>query len=198
MTPFNQAAASDRIVRLYRSATPAERSQGLAWYGEAHDVAVSLAQAYNVSVSSAAGVIAALSPQSDWPQNITRARQLMAGGDTYGLGDGRRKASRIMSGEDPDKVLNGPKVRAFWSNIADPVSSTAVTVDRHSLDAALGMVTTDAIRKSILERKGGYEAVEEAYRHAARRLGVAPHVAQAVAWTAWRNRNGKFHFQKVS
>jgi hypothetical protein len=200
MTRFNNndGAATDRLVTLYQSATPAELASGLSWYSDAHAVASELASSHLRDTNTVAAIIAALSPRTDWPQNVKKTRELLATGDTYGLGNGRDKAKRILSGEDPDGVLSGRKTRAFWSNIADPVNSRAVTVDSHAFDAAVGMVTNDDIRKRTLERKGGYEAVADAYRAAARVLGVAPHVVQAVVWTVWRNRAGRFHYQRVS
>ncbi|NIR42247.1 MAG: hypothetical protein GWN07_41145 [Actinobacteria bacterium] len=38
----------------------------------------------------------------------------------------------------------------------------------------------------------------DAYRAAAHILGLAPHATQAIAWAAWRNRYGRFAFQRVN
>jgi hypothetical protein len=193
----NDGLATERLVTLYRSATPAELAAGLGWYSQAHDTATTLAAEHGIPVSSVAAIIAALSQRSDWIRNLDRTRELLATGETYGLGRSVDKARRILSGEDPERVLSGPKVRAFWSNIADPLNSRAITIDRHAFDAVAGMVTDDRTRKGVLERKGGYESVADIYRAAARVLGVAPHVVQAVAWTVWRNRTGRFHYQRL-
>jgi hypothetical protein len=188
--------ATRRLIRLFESATDEELAYGLSWYGQAHETATNMGEFWGVPASAAAGIIAALSPRSDWPQNIARAWQLLETGDTYGLTNGRNKAKAIRGGADPDDVLSGPKTRAFYDNIADPLNSQAVTIDSHSYDAAAGMVTSDRERK-VLDRKGEYERVADFYRSAARYLGVAPHVVQAVVWVVWRNRFGRFHYQRV-
>lgn len=188
--------ATRRIMRLFADATDEELAYGLTWYGQAHALACELAETHGVSVDQVAGVIAALSPQTSWDQNIIRARQLLTTGSTYGLGLGIRKAISILAGSAPGDVLGGPKTLAFWSNIADPENSQAVTIDRHAYDAALGYVADERERKS-LDRKGEYERIADIYRSAARSLGVAPHVAQAVVWAVWRNRYGRFAFQRV-
>jgi hypothetical protein len=48
----------------------------------------------------------------------------------------RAKAWRIACGEDPDAVLSGPKVRAFFANIMGDVD--AVTIDVWAARAAEG------------------------------------------------------------
>jgi hypothetical protein len=192
-----QGQATRRLIRLFESATDEELAYGLTWYGEAHDEAEAIAQANDRQLHQVAGVIAALSPRTSWPDNLRKTRQLLETGDTYGLTNGRDKAKRILDGEDPLDVLSGNKTRAFYDNLADPVNSTEVTVDAHAYDAAIGFVAGDRQRKA-LERKGEYERVADMFRSAARYLGVAPHVAQAVIWTVWRNRYGLYHYQKVS
>jgi len=191
--------ATRRLVTLFSGATDEELAHGLSWYALAHDTAAALAEPYRgyITTDTAAGVIAALSPRSSWPQNVERARQLLATGDTYGLTLGRGKARRIVAGEAPLAVLSGPKERSFYSNVSDPLGSDAVTIDAHAFDAAAGMVTSDPARKA-LGRVGEYERVAAMYRSAARTLGVAPHVVQAVVWVVWRNRFGAFHYQRVA
>lgn len=199
LTPIanDQGQATRRLVRLFADATDDELAYGLTWYVNAHETARTLALEAGVSTEVAAGVLAALSPRSDWPQNVKRARQLLTTGDTYGLTNGRDKAKAMLAGTDPVDVLSGPKTRSFYDNLRDPLNSEAVTIDAHAFDAAAGMVTDDRTRK-VLERKGEYDRVADMYRSAARHLGVAPHVVQAVVWVVWRNRFGQFHYQRVN
>jgi hypothetical protein len=189
--------ATRRLIRLFTDATADELAYGLGWYVQAHETAAALGTAHGYTTRQVAGVIAALSPRSDWPQNVKRAGEMLASGDTYGLSNGRDKAKRILAGEDPADVLSGPKTRAFFDNLADPLASSAVTIDAHAYDAAAGMVTNDRQRK-VLDRKGEYERIADIYRSAAGHLGVAPHVVQAVVWVVWRNRMGGFHYQRVN
>lgn len=186
--------ATERITTLVRSADASELAYGLSWYEDAHTAAFEIADEFGLSVDQVAGVIAALSPQTNWPDNLRKARQLVETGETYGLGNGIAKAKRILAGESPLDVLGGPKVRAFYETLADPLSATSVVIDRHAFDAAAGEVTNDRTRKS-LERKGEYERIADIYRDAARLLGLRPHVVQAITWAVWRNRYGRYHYQ---
>lgn len=200
--PNDKGQATRRLVRLFTDATDEELQYGLAWYSDAHEWARRVAGEYGLTTDAVAGILAALSPRTDWPQNKAKAEQLIATGETYGLTNGINKAKRILAGEAPADVLSGPKTRAFYANLADPLGSTAVTVDTHAVNAAAGQVLTDQGLKRILGPAGGYEHVADAYRSAARLLGVAPHVVQATVWVVWRNRfggrpemTGPFHYQ---
>lgn len=196
MIDDEQGQATRRIIRLFSDATDEELAYGLTWYAEANTYASELGELHGYSTDAVAGVIAALSPQTEWGLNKRKAEQFLAEGDTTGFTLGRGRARAIVEeGLSPLDVLGGPKVRAFYSNIADPASSTAVAIDRHALDAVLGFVGTDKTRK-VLDRKGAYEEVADVYRSAARNLGVAPHVVQGVVWAVWRNRYGQFAYQR--
>lgn len=183
---------SARIVDVWRQATVAELVAGLDWYKDANALAVELAPA---NPNAAAGVIAALSPMMDWEQNKVVARRAYADGKASGaLFSNCKKADRILAGERPEDVLGGNKVRAFYSIIADP-SSTAVCVDRHAFDIAVGRVTNNESRQA-LSRKGVYESFANAYVRAARvivretGMDVTAAQVQAVTWVTWRRLKG--------
>lgn len=183
----------DRLVRLFGEATPAERTAGLRWYADAHAWADGLATRYGVTVDQVAGITAALSPQTSWPENQRRTELLLSGRRVPGFRWGRDKAERIRDGESPAEVLSegrGPKSLAFYDNISRPTTSDTVTIDRHAVHAYLGMILDDNARGRVLNPKGNYERIADAYRHAAARVGVRAHVLQAVVWLVWRNRYG--------
>ncbi len=178
-----------KIIALFRSATSEELAEGMAWYADAHSIALALDPQ---SPARAAGTLAALSPRLDWLQNVKLAARTYAEGAASGtLGDNCRKANAILSGAAPEDTLSGPKVRAFYAAIADPTDSNAVVIDRHAFDIAIGHVTSDETR-AVLGRKGVYERFADAYRKAARILGVAPSQVQAVTWVAWRRNHSQF------
>lgn len=178
-----------RLARILDTASDGSWQEGTYWYAVAHAAAVDLAADYDVSVECAAGVIAALSPKLPWSRNVRVARQLFATGDCPALGKNKAKARRIVAGEHPGRVLGGFKVRSFYACLICPAAD-AVAVDRHAVDAALGVRNSDASRQRILERSGGYQLVADAYRTVARRYGLAPAQAQAIIWLEWRERNG--------
>ena len=180
-------------MKAYRLATPEDHTDGMAWYREAHAFASSL----DTDVSRAAGVIAALSPNTSWPTNMRLATNHYAGvfGGTFG--DATRKAQRILAGEPVESVLRGDKVTAFYANImGDPAH---VTIDRHAIDIACGKPMSDRER-SVWMGKRNRAVLVDAYRRAAaiatREAGetVHPYQVQAVTWVWWRkNRAVAFH-----
>jgi hypothetical protein len=161
-------------------------SEGTYWYAVAHSFSADLADRYGVTIETAAGVVAALSPRLPWNLNMRAALDLFETGDAGVLGGNKAKALRILAGERPLDVLRGHKVRSFYTCILDPSQSAQVCIDRHAVDAALGVKGTDKSRK-FLETLSHYQAVCDAYRAAANRLGISPAQAQAIVWVAWRN-----------
>ena len=194
MTLFS--VATRNITRVFRAATPADRAAGQIWYASAHQVAVALDPADPVR---AAAVIAVLSPMLSWPRNVVEAGNLYTGRPVRTLGSNAHKARRILAGADPEHVVSGPKVRAFWKTIADPAEPSAVVIDRHAIDIAAGQVLGDRIRGSHLRRTGAYDEVADKYRRAARRLSgelgvrITPAEVQATTWIYWRRERAIAH-----
>jgi hypothetical protein len=175
----------DRIADVYGLATADERSEGAAWYDDAAAIAAIVGDG---NVSRGAGILAALSPQCLWDDNVDRALRHGAGESVVGaFNDALRKADAIAAGADPLDVLGGRKVRSFYRNIVGHTGH--VTVDRHAMAIVAGRPLT--VREvKVLERIGPYTYVASAYRAAARRLGVAPTELQAVTWLVWRRLKG--------
>jgi hypothetical protein len=199
--------APARLVGIWRDADPSVRRDGAAWYAEARRAARALAREAPPGIGpvACAAVIAALSPRTRWAENLRYARAAVraasrvadddflasiVGGreeairgavwtatEPVGLSDPRRKAARILAGENPDQVLGGPKVRAFWRNLC---GSDDVTVDVWAQRAALGRFEAAA------PSGRRYDAIADAYRRAARRVGVPAPVLQAGVWIAVR------------
>ena len=177
-----------RIEAIYAQATPQEVDEGMYWYAKAH----AIARAIDPDPAIGAGIIAALSPQLSWGNNVKAAKALAAGiRPTRPLPASIAKAERIHGGEAPAAVLGGKKVTAFYANILNPADALTVTVDRHAVALATGWSPMEGTL--LLGRKGGYEAVADAYRHAARRLGILPSQVQAITWCAWRRINNIWH-----
>ena len=189
------------ILAVWREASAADIDAGREWYRRARAFAVELDPA---DPERAAAVIAVLSPQLSWPKNAQHARTAYAlrrNGATVDeitealpmLKRNARKAAAIVWGADPDAVVSGPKVRAFWHSIAHPDDARSVVIDRHAVDVAVGMVTDDATRSKLIGRKGGYSAVADCYSRAARILSaeygeeITATEVQGVTWTVWRH-----------
>lgn len=194
------------VLRIFRAATPDEIAEGREWYARARTLAVELDPD---DIERAAAVIAVLSPRQAWSRNVelsrlaydlarksaewthTSARDEIVG-NLPTLGRQREQVARLLvDREEPDDVVRGPKVRAFWRTIADPTDPRAVVVDRHAVDVACGEVLDDARRGKILGRRGGYDLVSRCYSRAAREVGMTPAEVQAITWHVWRRHHAR-------
>lgn len=174
-----------RLSAILECASDENWQAGTYWYAEAHAEAERMAEMYKVDVSTAAGVIAALSPRLPWERNVEYAHRIFTTGDAPVMYGSKRKALAIRWGQEPLEVLSGNKVIAFYHCIAN-AGGFKVCVDSHACDAACGRKMTDAERKKVIERKGGYEAVAEAYKAVAAEFEIHPAQAQAIIWCEWR------------
>jgi hypothetical protein len=180
------------ITKLFRTATLDEIKAGLDWYTEALATAQLLAVKYNVPVSVAAGVIAAVSPLNSWGSNKVLADKILAaGGLTEGyLTVGLNKATAIIKGGDPPIVLGGEKTTAFYLSIISGGLSDAVCIDRHSWSLSVNIRYAEGAIPSLKGRR--YRLAADAHRRAARILSkeygmpISPAQCQAVCWGLWR------------
>lgn len=178
---MNMEANVDNILATFRRATVAHYQEGINWYQNTQD----FAREMDSNVDRAAGIIAAFSPQCNWPRNQELVERMYASGIATGhTGAQCAKATAIFDGADPLKVLGGRKTTHFYINIMDPYSQK-VTIDGHAFDIAVGMQTGEWARKA-LKRKGVYQSFEDAYRAAAVLFNLPPAAMQAITWVAWR------------
>lgn len=162
----------------------------MTWYASAMALADSLTPGDS---SKGAGIIAALSPMTSWPENIKKATMLVETGTTYGLPANVEKAKRILAGENPLDVLGGLKVRAFYLNILGENSAETVTIDRHAIDVAHGRVMSDDERAPWFGKRKNAELVQ-AYLNVANSLEMTGAQLQAIVWVYWRrNVIANFH-----
>jgi hypothetical protein len=153
---------------------------GKAWYDRAHEIAHEVGKG---DVHKGAGIIAALSPQKGWEQNVDMAKQMVSKGpkDLAQYPVQIKKATRIHEGEHPKDVLGGMKETSFYHNIADPNDPHHVTIDRHAHDVAVGKKYGSAERG--LGTAGRYSTFHGAYNAASEKLGIeTPSRLQAGVW----------------
>jgi hypothetical protein len=184
MIPANPSATTrrryrDNIIRTYLSATEDQVLKGKQWYPVAHDLAEMISGG---DIRSGAGVIAALSANKSWAENVKISTRAFASGKASGHTKVMlTKATRIMNGEDPANVLPMDlKTGNFYRCILDPSDPTAVVIDRHAHDVAVGRTFGNDDRG--LSSKSRYNALADAYREAAERLGILPQELQAITW----------------
>lgn len=173
----SRTAMVRNILREYRAT---DRETGRDWYLEANGIAREYATTYGLTLSQSAGVIAALSPQTQWWQNLMLARQVMsAGAMVQGhTRDTMRKVNVILATDpEPLEVLGGLKVRSFYENISQPWLREPVTIDRHAFRTATRWEHAKAVPTDRV-----YRDVADAYRHAAKLVNLRPNELQAIVW----------------
>lgn len=167
------------LVKTWRSIPKDQRTEALngRWYRESRRVARALARKHGVSLATAAGVIAALSPRQQWSANVAGADDLLGGGTGCGFAKNRDKAERIANGERPLDVLSGPKVRAFYRAIMGDQDAAVVDV---WMWRAMG--------QNPLAPTVKYDDAAASLVEAARKVEVAVTAFQAAVWTYVRGR----------
>lgn len=192
----------DNIKATYQLATLTEQQNGITWYPDADQIAIALADRYEISEPQAIGVIAALSPRNRWERNVQDADAIIAafvaGGPDQAMltrvctfTNNKAKAVRILQlsrAADLDAVLailSGPKLREFASCIA---GLPDVCIDGHAFciwqGERTGLKDVPAIGVKLRrEIKADYQA-------AADELGITPSACQAITWCAWRRIHG--------
>lgn len=175
----------NNILKVYNSSDKFISSN---WYVEANLYASKLANEFNVLLSVACGVIAALSPLKSWNENKLIAYSFFKSGKGKHTKCFIDKALQIkLSNGDVETIamiLNGNKVISFFINILEPNQENFVTIDRHALSIAIG--------RNILENEGRgitfkqYEFFVNCYRIAGLKAGISAVLMQSITWETWR------------
>jgi hypothetical protein len=170
----------ENIKNKFNSARPDQAAKGRAWYPVAHDLAIMLG---DDDVRKGAGIIAALSANKRWSENVRLATDAASGNVHGHVGNALDKVRAIMAGAAPEDVLPmTAKTGNFYRNIVDPSDPNAVTIDRHAHDIAVGEVYGNDDRG--LSNPNRYATLARAYMVAAEELGETSSVTQAITWTA--------------
>lgn len=183
-----------RILATFDRATAGEILAGAEWYKAAGRIAQDMSDQTGQPLDVCAVVIAKLSPQTRWAENVAAAWQLLET-DTRApgmLGENYRQARAAITAGDPLATFGpgAPKTYAFALAILGDDES--VVIDVWAARVALqggkyrfrdGEGDTVA---TILKRTGVYGDIARAYRAAARCRGVSPCCMQATVWTVVR------------
>lgn len=169
----------DNLLAVYADADQDTQDAGIRWYDEAHCDLVQRCQQHNITIPQAAAVVAVLSPGLSWGMNLKALDNLLAGQKPTGYGANVAKAQRVLAGVDPDTVVGGAKVSAFYHTLRDPATADAAVVDRHMIRAWLG----------LHDQRGGYacspammQRAASDIAHAAQQAGLPVHQFQAIVW----------------
>lgn len=167
-----------RLVAHFEEADVDTKALGGQWYRESRRTARKLAAKHGVTLSVAAGVIAALSPRLRWASNVACADGLLGGEEVTGVfGQSLAKGRRIIAGERPLSVLGGPKVRAFYAAIMGDEDAAVVDV---------WMFRAAGVPAEQISKAGVYDMVADALRAGSAYIGIGTANFQAVIWTQVR------------
>ena len=144
------------IVAKFTLATSQEVQLGVDWYPSALSIAARIGEKYGLSAQTAAGVIAALSPNNRWERNIIDAENIIkcwaAGGTRSDLlavkvctyGKMKEKAIDILTtpiGVNIKETLKGKKIVEFFNCITNPLLND-VCIDGHAYSVWFGQRLT--------------------------------------------------------
>lgn len=175
------------------NATEEDVETGLAWYDEAYNFCHAKAKEYNIDPVAVATVVAILSPQKKWEQNLEEASAMLE--ETFnGVKPSKGYfASGKALQECRDALLNGFRIPAlrlktssFVDNIVDK-TSMMVTIDRHAIKVANNDLTAAEI--SITAKR--YREASAAYVVVAAMKGIKPYQVQAITWVAYKRVVGR-------
>jgi hypothetical protein len=168
-----------RLLGAFEVAPSSAKLEGRRWYAEAEAEVRAMAERNGYDRITTAAVIAALSPQTRWRENLANADALLARKPlpSPGYQANLEKASAIIYGMPPLDVLGGPKVRSFFGNLIG--AADIVTVDVWAQRAATG-------RDLPPPKLARYKRIARAYRQAAAIVGEHPRDFQAIIWHATR------------
>lgn len=175
-----------RLDGYLRAATSRQYREGLRWYPTAHHIAGTLTAFTELERKHAAGIIAALSPQSSWATNLRQAEELISTGYCSNTAQRLDKAVRIRDGETPVNVLHGPKELAFYFSIINPIHARTACIDRHMFRAAMGLDDLHELRLWT-QRRGTAEKIGLCVTRLADKYAIPVPAAQAVIWTVIRD-----------
>ena len=204
-----------KILATYELSTNLERIEGAQWYDTAYRISSSLSKEFDIQLTTAAAVIAALSPHNRWPTNVRNGTELIS---AYKINKDSASAVKVSTfNRNKDKALtilnkdhelkdlclgkiilestfenfikdtlSGPKVIEFFNSIL--LDTSEVTVDGHAFNIWNGQkVPLSSVKK--ISKKLRIE-IKRDYVAAANELAITPSACQATTWCAWRRIHG--------
>lgn len=180
------------IVDTYNNASESSIAEGKVWYSQANHIAWQITKLLDSKdIRVGAGIIAALSPQMDWGENVTEAlRFVSVGYSTKQTSANNEKARKIKEGQDPDEVLGGNKVVPFYHAILEPYGNYLPVVDSHAQAIYYGKPVSKRDKNRAFSNPRVMRRIQTSYRLASKKLGVHYNIVQAVTWVQHRKNKG--------
>lgn len=139
---------ASNLQYFYEHTTDEIRARGKVWYDGAHKIAENLASSHGLSVPSACGVIACLSPGKDWNQNVELGRRIT---DIYANQQAHpfdEKMAGIVKDVWDTKYVN--KVKVTDAQLKNPAFKASYDEKQAAKAVLIGQITG----KTLGELKG--------------------------------------------
>ena len=178
-------AGYENIMRVLKSATPAEVDYWGKWYYNAKSDVQELATKYNIPFPIMAAVVAVLSPGNKWHMNLMAAEKVLQNAPKINAyGNNIAKARKILeTGET--KWVTGPKVTVFLNSLLDPDSvKDDLVLDGHAINIWRGKKTP--LQGLAMPSKKARQIMVNDYKKAAQDFGVPVQAVQAITWYIWK------------
>lgn len=177
-------AATTRLTRRYRQLDGDVITRGLEWYPEAFRRMEALAAETGYLTEQAVAVMAITSRAAHLTNNIQWTEVSLRTGGAVPVGRFPNIMMPLVRSvlNDPATIpdcVSGPKVEAFYRAIMG--DETAVVLDRWALYAA-----GHSYGKRAPDPGPLWRSIEDAYRRAAKIVGVTVRDFQAIIWIAIR------------
>jgi len=201
------------ILAIYNQASENEVTNGKNWYKDANELTRLMAVKYELTHIQTAGIIASLSPGTNWNQNIIDANHLCSylkmGQSIDNIvvttyNQNKFKAVKIyfttqITENECFKLILGAskkvnKTSSFFLNILHPDCSDCVTIDRHSFRVNLGL--TELPQIALTEKR--YRIMAEAYKKTAKKINLNPIELQAITWLTFRRLNVRLNEYEIT
>ena len=192
----------DRIWRALLCASDQEIHDGMHFYQGAHGLCrffsfLSSSTPVALTPRHVAGIYAALSPMNTWDTNVANILDVLRDWSSASVNTtdiNLHKALRIRCGEEPENVLSGRKVLAFFRAMANPDDATPIAVDRHLVNLALGVMPSKNEQSAYASDDFLYSRIESVYHDLGKRERIGNRLA-SIAWFVQRRieRTGQIH-----
>ena len=180
------------IVQAYNKASYDSHTEGQYWYVDANNIAGQVSNLLGTEdIRVGAGILAALSPQIDWGNNIAEALKFTSlGYSTMQTQANNAKAQKIQEGQDPDTILGGHKVVPFYHAILEPTGQYKPVVDRHAIAIYYGKPVSERQLSRAFGNRKVMRRIQYAYVRASKEVGQHYNVVQATTWVQHRKDKG--------
>ncbi len=182
---YNKEFIEENLKEVLEAVPLFSYREASMWYSRANNIAKELSKKYRVAHYKVCGIIAALSPQKSWPQNIsitelflkTKCKECK---HVTRMHDKAIRVFNAKSNKEVDKILNGKKIVNFYNHIYKPQDDKYVVLDVHMLQLILQNYRV----KSCTDKQ--YEFLKDIFIKFAKKEGFKVSTLQSILWLYFR------------